>query len=145
MQHQEWSGCRTFYIARMYNYDSSLRRKRIFFYNILSIFQHAGLCKTDNELKIKTVSNTFYKRVHKPVKSRSCNELFVWVLLGRRRAELDNLGLEFCSFVWEEDRKKGSSWGRDIDHLITALQNNPRISMTEIKICFVIIFQFKLL
>lgn len=102
--HQEWSGYRTFYLVRMYNYDSSLGRMRIF-YNILSIFQYAELCKTDNELKIKTVSSTFYKRLHKPVKSRSYNELFVWVLLGGRRADLGDLGLRFCSLVWEEDQK----------------------------------------
>lgn len=112
MLHQGWSGYRTLYIVRMYNYDSSLRRKMIF-YKILSIFQHAGLCRTDNELKIKTVSSIFYKWAYKPVESRNYNELFVWILLGGRRAELGGLDLGFSSLVWEEGQERETHGGKE--------------------------------
>lgn len=113
MLNQGWSDYTALYVVRMYNYDSSLRRKRIF-YKMLNIFQHAGLCRTDNELKIKTVSSTFYKRAHKPGKSRSYNELFVWILLRGRRTDLRGLG--FCSLVWEEGQKEKLNGGRKSFH-----------------------------
>jgi len=40
--------------------------------------------------------------------------------------------------------RKTSSWGKRINQFTTALEIIPRSTVTEVKICFTIILQFKL-